>query len=95
MDFKKCERCGCFFVSNDNICCNCAPKDKFEISQLKNYFENNQEENSINNISIATGISIKNLNRYFTSNELNKYSNQFINDFNKQDKKIELYNNLK
>ena len=90
MEFKKCERCGCFFVSNDDICCNCAPKDRFEISELKNYFENNSEASSINNISIATGISIKNLNRYLTSNELNEFSDQFSNILNKQDKKVQL-----
>ena len=80
MEFKKCKRCGCFFSSNNEICCNCAPKDKFEISELKNYFENNESQNSINNISIATGISIKNINRYLASNDdLNKFSNQFTN----------------
>ena len=95
MEFKKCERCGCFFVSNDEICCNCAPKDRFEISKLKNYFENNNEESSINTISIATGISIKNLNRYLVSNELSDFSVQFTNilnnnNLNKQNKKIQL-----
>lgn len=95
MEFKKCERCGCFFVSNDQICCNCAPKDRFEISELKNYFENNNEENTINNISIATGISIRNLNRYLSSNELSEFSDQFINnlnnsDLNKQNNKVQL-----
>lgn len=90
MEFKKCERCGCFFVSNEEICCNCAPKDRFEISKLKNYFESNEEENSINNISIATGISIKNLNRYLASNELNSIANGLNINVNKPNKNIQL-----
>lgn len=93
MEFKKCKRCGCFFVSNEEICCNCAPKDKLEISKLENYFENNQEENSINNISLATGISIKNINRYLSSNTLNNFSNQLNfknNTLNNKNKNIEL-----
>ena len=33
MEFKKCERCGCFFASNDNVCYNCLTKDRFEMSK--------------------------------------------------------------
>ena len=64
MEFKKCERCGCFFVSDNAICCNCEPKDTLEILTLKNYLEVNNEENTVENLSINTGISEKNLNRY-------------------------------
>lgn len=72
MDFKKCLRCGCFFVSNENICCNCAPKDKFEISKLKNYFDENAKYNSIEELSINTGITINNLNRFINTDNLFK-----------------------
>ena len=41
MEFKKCKRCGCFFVSNNDICGKCSPKDEYEITKLKNYFEEN------------------------------------------------------
>lgn len=64
MEFKKCERCGCFFASDNNICCNCEPKDNLEMLTLKSYLEINNQENSVENISINTGISEKNLNRY-------------------------------
>ncbi len=66
MEFKKCERCGCFFVSQDNVCYNCITKDRAEINMLKNYFDINPniEANSLNALSIQTGISEKNLNRY-------------------------------
>jgi hypothetical protein len=72
MDFKKCLRCGCFFVSNDNVCCNCAPKDKFEISKLKNYFDANGNYNSIEELSVNTGITINNLNRFISGENLPK-----------------------
>ena len=64
MEFKKCERCGCFFLSESVVCENCSPKDSFEMSKLKNYFESENYSNSINSISVDTGISVKNLNRY-------------------------------
>ena len=31
MEFKKCVRCGCFFATNGDVCCNCASKDKHDI----------------------------------------------------------------
>ena len=39
MEFKKCERCGCFFTSTGDTCINCSPKDRLEISKLKNFLE--------------------------------------------------------
>ena len=90
MEFKKCERCGCFFVSNDDICCNCKSKDKFEKSELKNYFEDNMEKISINNISMATGISIKNLNRYLSSNEFTQFYGQITDCINNNENEIQL-----
>lgn len=82
MEFKKCNRCGCFFMSEDNICENCAPKDRFEMSKLKNYFDGDNYSNSINSISIDTGISVKNLNRYFENKEFSKLSSKLNIDTN-------------
>ena len=66
MEFKKCERCGCFFASNDSVCHNCLTKERFEMSKLKNYIEENNVDsiNSIHDLSIQTGISGKTLNRF-------------------------------
>ena len=69
MEFKKCERCGSFFTTTNNVCQNCMPKDNFELSKLRNYINENNDSNSIQNISINTGISVKNLNRYLGENE--------------------------
>lgn len=79
MYFKKCERCGCFFTSNDCICPNCAPKDKFEMSKLKDFFEDNNQIYSIEYISENTGISSKNLNRYLKSEDFSSYAKNLEN----------------
>ena len=70
MEFKRCSRCGCFFVSNTPVCEACLPKDNLEMSKLKNYFaDNNVVQASVDSISINTGISIKNVNRYLNSED--------------------------
>ena len=68
MEFKKCERCGCFFSSNDNVCYNCLTKERFEMSKFKTYIEENNISNinSLNELSIGSGISEKTLNRFLT-----------------------------
>lgn len=78
MEFKKCERCGCFFVSNDNVCYNCLTKDRFEMSKFKNFVEENNitQINSLNDLSIQTGISSKNLNRFLGYEDFNDIANQ-------------------
>ena len=75
MEFKKCARCGCFFVTEGDVCSSCMPKDRLDIFNLKNYFEENPAS-SIDNISINTGISAKNVSRYINGRKLPKC--QFI-----------------
>lgn len=76
MEFKKCERCGCFFLSDSNVCENCTPRDTFEMSKLRNYLESENSSNSLNSISVDTGISIKNLNRYLINKEFSEISSK-------------------
>ena len=64
MEFKKCARCGCFFVTEGEVCSNCMPKDRLDIIKLQSYLEENQD-NSVHNVSVNTGISTKNVERYF------------------------------
>ena len=64
MEFKKCERCGCFFVSEDNVCCNCRAKDRADTIKLQNYIEEHGNAVTLEDISEGTGITIKNLNRF-------------------------------
>ena len=76
MEFKKCDRCGCFFLSDNSVCYNCSPKDSFEMSKLKNYLESENYSNSIDSISVDTGISVKNLNRYLENEDFSKLSSK-------------------
>lgn len=66
MEFKKCARCGSFFVTDGEVCYNCIPKDRLDICKLKNYFEENNN-NSIDTIAVNTGISTRNVNRYINN----------------------------
>lgn len=71
MEFKKCDRCGSFFASNDNVCYNCLTKERFEMSKFKTYIEENNigDINSLNELSIGTGISGKTLNRFLAQDD--------------------------
>lgn len=68
MELKRCNRCGCFYDSNSNICSNCEPKDNLEIAKLNNYIEKYGNNYSLDEISVSTGISLRNLNRYINDN---------------------------
>ena len=78
MEFRKCERCGCFFASNDNVCYNCLTKDRFEMSKFKTFIEENNinQINSLNDLSIQTGISSKNLKRFLGYEAFNDIASQ-------------------
>lgn len=76
MEFKKCDRCGCFFLSENNVCENCSPKDTFELCKLKSYFDGETYANSIDSIAVDTGISVKNLNRYLENKDFSKISSK-------------------
>lgn len=80
MDFKKCDRCGSFFVSASDICENCAPKDRLEFSKFRNYLTSENCSNSINAISIDTGISVKNLTRYLENKEIIDYKSSLTSN---------------
>ena len=66
MEFKRCARCGCFFVTEGDVCSNCMPKDRLDMLKLKNYFEENPNY-SVENIAIDTGITARNVNRYINN----------------------------
>ena len=78
MEFKKCERCGCFFASNDNVCHNCLTKERFEMSKFKTYIEENNISNinSLNDLSIGTGITEKTLNRFLAQEDFSGIASQ-------------------
>ena len=78
MEFRKCDRCGCFFTSNDNVCYNCLTKERFEMSKFKTYIEENNISNinSLNELSIGTGISEKTINRFLSQEDFSDILDQ-------------------
>ncbi len=70
MEFKKCNRCGGFFASEGNVCPKCSTKDALELSTFKNYIEENGLS-SLEAMSIGTGISVKNINRFIDLEGIN------------------------
>lgn len=64
MEFKKCARCGCFFVSNNDVCCKCEIKDSADIIKLNDFIDTINDISSINDISTSTGVSLSNINRF-------------------------------
>lgn len=64
MEINRCNRCGNFYVSNGPVCPNCTIKDNAEFIKFKNYMESNEEQSSLDEISLATGISQTNLTRF-------------------------------
>ena len=75
MNFNKCNRCGCFFMSDDSICPNCQPKDQHEINILKGFLEESNPSN-LDEIVNSTGISVKNLNRFLLQPQFSDFANQ-------------------
>lgn len=82
MEFKKCIRCGSFYVSDNDLCGKCTHKDASEIAMLKNYFEENTNASSLEEISSNTGITVANLDRYMSSNEFKNIYKTFNNNDN-------------
>ena len=78
MEFRKCERCGAFFASNDNVCYNCSAKEKSEFSKFKTYIDeiNIDNINSLNDLSVGTGISSKTINRFLNNEDFLDIANQ-------------------
>lgn len=74
MEIKKCNRCGGFFAAEGNVCPKCSPKDTLELSTFKNYIEENGVS-SLDTMSVGTGISSKNINRFMDLEGLH-YTNE-------------------
>lgn len=80
MNLNKCSRCGCFFVSDNSVCPNCQTKDQYEMSQLKNFLQENTSQINVDNLSISTGISVKNINRFLFQDQFSDFSKQVQNN---------------
>lgn len=83
MNFNKCKRCGSFFITNGDTCPSCTPKDNNEISKLNDFFSENNNTITMNDLSNITGISKQNLSRYasYKNLEFNKLIKNGDGDF--------------
>ena len=77
MKINRCTRCGGFYTSAGDVCPNCVSKDTQEFSAFKTYLENNTNETSLNNVSLKTGISQANLNRFLGYDGLQGFEKNF------------------
>lgn len=77
MKINKCVRCGNFYTSVGDVCPKCVNKDNQEFAAFKTYLENNENETSLNNVSIKTGISQTNLNRFLGYDGLQDFESNF------------------
>ncbi len=75
MNCKKCKRCGCFFVSDNEVCSKCESKDNMELAKLRNYLSSN-EVVSLEELSNNVGIAPANLNRFIASEEFSEVYKQ-------------------
>ena len=73
MELKKCARCGCFFASSNDVCCNCETKDKQDIYNLNNFIVNSPSGSSIDVLAANTGVSAKNISRFIDNNIINNF----------------------
>ncbi len=81
MEFKKCDRCGCFYMSENNVCENCMTKDTSEMFRLKSYIEENEiTDLPVEQLAVNTEISAKNVYRYLNTPD-------FKNSIKKAEKK--------
>lgn len=71
MELNKCTRCGSFHTSKSSVCPTCNQKDIADIDKLKGFLSEN-DMTSIEDISYQTGITTKNLNRFFELDEFKK-----------------------
>ena len=78
MEVVRCSRCGAFYTNGGYVCPKCSDRDNFELSTFKNFIEENGVNvNSLNQVSISTGISEKNLNRFLGYEGLEGYRKLF------------------
>ena len=78
MEVVRCSRCGAFYTNGGYVCPKCTDKDNFELLTFKNFVEENGVDiKSINQISVSTGISEKNLNRFLNYDGLEGYKKLF------------------
>lgn len=78
MEVRRCSRCGAFYTNQGYVCAKCTTKDNFELSQFKNFVEQNGVDvNSLKQISSEIGVTEQNLNRFLDYDGLKGYKELF------------------
>ena len=80
--FNKCERCWCFFSSNDSVCPNCKHKDYVDANSLKTFLDNNDIPKNVESLAYLSGVSLKNVNRILDTKEFSSIKKKFNNHLN-------------
>ncbi len=70
IEARKCVRCGCMYIAETEVCSKCQKKDGADLYRLKGFLnEGIGEPITQGELSIATGISNKNLARFLGYDE--------------------------
>ncbi len=76
MEIKKCTNCGAFITTDANLCDTCANKTNYDMTLLKDFFNESSGFDSISAVSAATGVSPAVIQQYI---EKNNYTDSEIN----------------
>ena len=68
MEIKKCTSCGAFITTEATVCDSCLNKMNYDMTLLKNYFDEISSFDSISAISAATGVSPTAIQKYMQDN---------------------------
>lgn len=70
LEARKCARCGSLYIADTVVCNNCLAKDGADLYKLEGFVKKQgNEEITRGELSIATGISNKNLARFLEYEE--------------------------
>lgn len=70
IEARKCVRCGSLYIADTEVCSRCQKKDGADLYKLKGFIENQgNDEITQGELSVATGISNKNLARFLAYDE--------------------------
>jgi len=77
MNLNKCARCGCFYITAQDVCPKCIVKDNYEIAKLQEFIEENGIPTNVEGLCDSTNISIKNMQRYLEKEQFAPLNKQF------------------
>ena len=61
---------GCFFVSDNDVCCNCYSKDQQDIYKLNDFIASTGSTFSVDSLAYNTGVSSRNIARFIANKQI-------------------------